>query len=69
MITDYDYLRPAPKSLTATGVDGKDGTEGCLSSDPYPSRPSTPSHLPIKKGRLTCFNTYVPLSQQHPGCL
>ena len=43
---------PTPRSLTATRLDGKDGSEGCLPSDPYSSRPSTPSHLPMGREDL-----------------
>ena len=44
---------PTPRSLTATRLDGKDGSEGCLPSDPYSCRPSTPSHLPMGREDLT----------------
>ena len=43
---------PTPRSLTATRLDDKDGSEGCLPSDPYSSRPSTPSHLPMGREDL-----------------
>ena len=36
---------PAPRSFAATGLDGKDGSEGCLPPDSYPPRLSTPPHL------------------------
>ena len=42
---------PTPRSLTATRLDGKDGSEGCLPSDPYSSRPSTP-HFPMGREDL-----------------
>ena len=43
---------PTPRFLTATRLDGKDGSEGCIPSDPYSSRPSTPSHLPMGREDL-----------------
>ena len=38
---------PTPRSFTTTGLDGKDGPEGCLSPDPYSSRLPTPPYLPV----------------------
>ena len=38
---------PTPRSFTGTGLDDKDGSKGCLPSDPYSSRPPTPPHLPV----------------------
>ena len=54
----------APRPLTATGFDGKIGSEGCLPSDSHSSRPPKPSHL----RRPTCFNAYHLVYQQHQGC-
>ena len=38
---------PTPRSFIGTGLDDKDGSEGCLPSDPYSSRPPTPPHLSV----------------------
>ena len=35
------------RSPTTTGLDGKDGLEGCVPSSAYPSRSSTSPHLPM----------------------
>ena len=48
---------PTPRPLAATGLDDKDGSEGCLSSDPYSSRSPTPPHLSMGGEDI-----YVPMS-------
>ena len=38
---------PTPRPFTATGLDGKNGSEGCLSPDPYSSKLPTLPHFPM----------------------
>ena len=53
----------APRPPTVTGLDGKDGFEGCLPSSAHPSRLSTPSHLPMGGENLqVSMPTFWPIS-------
>ena len=53
----------APRPPTVTGLDGKDGFEGCLPSSAHPSRLSTPSHLPVGGENLqVSMPTFWPIS-------
>ena len=38
---------PPPRSSPARGLDGQNGSEGCIPPSPNPSRPSTISHFPL----------------------
>ena len=38
---------PPPRSPPVRGLDGQNGSEGCIPPSPNPSRPSTTSHLPL----------------------
>ena len=55
---------------TATGLDGKDGLEGCIPSSAHPSRSSTSPHLPMGGENLqVSMPTFWPFSCTHAGCL
>ena len=53
----------APRSPAVTGLDGKDGLEGCLPSSAHPPRLSTPPHISVGKENLqVSMPTFWPVS-------
>ena len=52
---------PAPRPITATRLDGENGSQGCVPPDPHPPRIPTSAHLPMGGQEL-----YVPVSTIWP---
>ena len=54
---------PTPRTFTARELDGKNGSEGCLSPDPCSSKLPTPPQFPMRgKGLHVPMPTFWPLS-------
>ena len=43
---------PTPLPCADSGLDGKPGSEECLSPDPHPSKPPARPHFPVGEGDL-----------------